>query len=210
MHEDSYIWAWVGGVAVVIALILGAWWWSVRNTPVVNPVAYDTSSSTNEALQSPNAPTPTAPVVIVPTPTKSSSKVDTSVLGVIAGIPNTSRFSRLLTNSGISAQLRGKGPYTVFVPTNQSFMLLPPGALNLTASELRRLVGYHIVSGKAIDVNALVAGVVEASSKDMLNISVLPSDRSARINSSVAIRAYKASNGIVYVVSEVLLPPLTQ
>ena len=96
----------------------------------------------------------------------------------------------------------------MFVPTNTSFSLLPPGALNLTTAQLKRLVEYHVISGKQIDVNLQVAGTATALSKDMLNFSVLVSDKSARINSSVALRAYKASNGIVYIVNGVLLPPL--
>ena len=208
--KDTYGWAWIVGAVVVIMLIL--FWWRVAHAPssMEQSAGYGQSTSTG-ALQSPNSPTAVVPVITPPLSSgsgASKSGADSTVISVLATIPNASRFAGLLRTSGVSATLTGKGPYTLFVPTNTSFSLLPPGALNLTASQTRRLVEYHIVSGKAVDVNALVAGTVPALSKDLLNFSVFPSDRSARVNSAVALKEYKAGNGVVYVISEVLLPPI--
>ena len=78
----------------------------------------------------------------------------------------------------------------------------------MDAAGLKRLVEYHIVSGKSIDVNVQTSGTTQALSKDTLNFSVREGDKSARINSSVALQAYKASNGIVYLIDQVLIPPV--
>ena len=87
--------------------------------------------------------------------------------------------------------------------------MLPTGTINdLDGAQLKRLVEYHIISGKEIDVNAETAGTVMALSKDLLNFSKNPGDVSARVNSSVVLHAYKTSNGVVYIIGTVLLPPL--
>ena len=196
---------------VAIVGILGLWSMRRPVPPPATDITYDTSTTTAGALQSPNAPTVAVPLLPPPAPVKKSAraaKVDDSVLGVISRLTSESRFAGLLISTGVASQLSGKGPYTVFLPTNASFELLPPGTLNLSSLQLRRLVQYHIVSGRSIDVNAQLSGDVQALSKDALNFSIFPSDQSARINSSIALKAYKASNGIVYVISEVLQPPL--
>jgi transforming growth factor-beta-induced protein len=151
----------------------------------------------------------TAALQSATTPVVAENRSTSTVMGIIASLSGESRFAGLLANTGVSSLVMGKGPYTVFVPTDASFGQLPAGTINnLDAAQLKRLVEYHIVSGKAIDVNAQVAGTVPALSKDLLNFSKNTGDASARVNSSVVIHAYKASNGIVYVIGTVLLPPL--
>ncbi len=211
MKDDKYLWAWVGGTAALIVLVLGLWWWRAGRLPAQGEVGYDTAMLGSEALQGPNAPTLPVPVVPLPAAIKHvrvGVKPDTTVVGVIAGLPEASRFAVLLKNTGVAGMFSGTGPITVFVPENKAFALLPPGALDLTSTQLKRLVEYHAVKGKGLDVNAEYAGTEQALSGDMLNFSVLTGDQSARINSAVALKEYKASNGIVYVVSEVLLPPV--
>ena len=200
MNEKN-IWVWVGGVVVVVVLLLlGYWFWGGSGSQVATNTDYGTASTTGDALEGPGAPV----VLVVPEPT---GVANATVAGIISSLSNESRFAGLLASTGVVGSVAGKGPYTVFVPTNAAFGLLPPGSLNLNVAGLKRLVQYHIVSGKKIDVNIQQSGTITALSKDMLNFSVLAGDKSARINSSVALRAYKASNGIVYVVSAVLLPP---
>ncbi len=199
-RKDEYLWIWVGGAVALIALILGLWWWNssgIAGSGSLGESAY-TIPTTTDALVSPN--TPTGPVAQV-------SKVDSTVVGIVSSLPQGSRFAAFLSETGVASQLTGKGPYTVFVPTNSSFELLPPGALTISAAQLKRLVQYHVVSGRAVDVNAQFSGTIQALSKDMLNFSVFPLDKSARINSAVALQEYRANNGVVYLISEVLLPP---
>jgi uncharacterized surface protein with fasciclin (FAS1) repeats len=190
--------AWVLGVVVILVLLIGAWMWGRSHGGLaLQPAGYGApAASSTDALN------PTGPVA-------SENRSSSTVMGIVSSLQGESRFAGLLANTGVSAQITGKGPYTIFVPTDASFGTLPAGTLNnMTSAQLKRLVQYHVVSGRAVDVNAQVAGTIQALSKDMLNFSKQTGDKSARVNSSVAIRAYKASNGIVYVISAVLLPPL--
>lgn len=191
--------SWVWGAVVVLAILVGVGvWYQTSNTNQVNPVNYgQPAASSTGALASATGP-------VVP-----ENRSSSTISGILGTLQNDSRFSGLLANTGVSATLTGKGPYTVFVPTDGSFGRLPTGTVNnLSATELKRLVQYHIISGKMIDVNAQVAGTVPALSKDPLNFSYEIDDKSARVNSAKIVAAYKASNGIVYVIDTVLLPPL--
>ncbi len=198
MNEQNRPWIW-GGVAVLVVL-LGLWWWHSAHTSAdLQAADYGApAASSTDALQG-----PTTSVV-------AENRGSSTVMGILSSLSGESRFAGLLANTGVSASISGKGPYTVFVPTDASFGMLPSGTINnLSASELKRLVQYHVIAGKAIDVNAQVAGTVPALSKDMLNFSKNVNDVSARVNSSAVIHAYKASNGVVYVIGAVLLPPVS-
>jgi uncharacterized surface protein with fasciclin (FAS1) repeats len=178
--------------------------------PRGDEVGYDTSTVADEALESPNAPTLPVPVEPLPVGVIShkAGAPGNTVTGVLSELSDATRFYSILKSTGVGTILSGAGTYTLFVPTNESFSLLPPGSLDLTAVQLKRLVEYHVVVGKEIDINAESAGIEQALSGDMLNFSVFPSDQSARINSAVALKEYKTGNGVIYLVSEVLLPPI--
>src|ERR1700749_927867 len=61
--------------------------------------------------------------------------------------------------AGLVDTLNGKGPFTVFAPTNAAFGMLPPGTVdNLVKPEnkalLTKVLTYHVVAG-SYDTNAL-------------------------------------------------------
>jgi uncharacterized surface protein with fasciclin (FAS1) repeats len=113
----------------------------------------------------------------------------------------------MFTGTGVGATLGAKGPYTVFVSTDAGFSLLPAGTVSrMTAAEKKRFVQYSIVSGRALDINAVNSGSVKTLSGDTLNFHV-GSTGLVQVNSSYALGAYKTSNGIVYVLNQPLLPP---
>ncbi len=76
----------------------------------------------------------------------------------------------------------------------------------MTAAQKKRMVQYSVVSGRALNVNVQDSGSVKALSGDLLNFNV-GSTGLVQVNSSYALAAYKATNGIVYVINQPLLPP---
>jgi uncharacterized surface protein with fasciclin (FAS1) repeats len=188
----SSTWIWVLGAALVIVVILGLWWHS--QSASIDATQAGTNASTDNSSTTGSVNT--------------QARVG-SVVAVIDSIPDASRFAQELGSTGVASQLTGKGPYTVFVPINEAYGHLAPGTIsNMSGSQLKRMVQYHVIVGKAIDVNVQAAGTVTAMSRDLLNFSVRQGDKSARVNSSVALQSFKASNGIVYLVDNVLLPPV--
>lgn len=187
--------AWVSAAFLFIALIVGIWLWNA--TRIEEGVAYGTPADTG-SLEAPRTP------FIV-----TQNRIATDVPSIAEGLPDATRFSALLAQSGVAAMLTGKGPYTIFVPTDRALRDLPAGMLSsLTPAQLKRLVEYHVVAGRSVDVNAVDSGTVQALSGDALNFSLQSGDQSARVNSSVVLEGYATKNGMVYLINAVLLPPV--
>jgi len=106
--------------------------------------------------------------------------------------------------------LSNVGPFTVFAPTNTAFDALPVGTLDdLVKPEnqrkLRDILEYHVLLGvyKPADfVNGRNLGTADGRS---LTVAVAE-DGSVTINGAKIIGTVVASNGIIHVVDQVLLP----
>ena len=118
-------------------------------------------------------------------------------------------LASLLKKAGLARTLQGKGPFTVFAPTDAAFAKVPKStlaALGRDRAKLRAVLLYHVASGKVGS-----ARVVKLESVKTLN------GATARIKVSggkvyvggarVTTPDIKASNGVIHVVNRVLLPP---
>ncbi len=133
-------------------------------------------------------------------------------------IPTVARsagqFATLVTAleaAGLTQTLRGDGPFTVFAPTDEAFRKLPPGTVeNLLKPEnreqLRTILLYHVVPGR---VNAATARTLStAKTVEGRNIRIRTQGSSLRINEATVVMAdVGATNGVIHVIDEVLLPP---
>ena len=198
------IWSWVGGIILAVLIIGGLIWW-FNGTPSLMQAGSmatttDTLASAN-AIDTSGTNATEAPVVVN---TKNSGK---SIAQIVTGLPNASEYAGFFSDTGVGGMLGAHGSYTVFVSTNTGYGLLKPGTITtMTAAQKKRMVQYSIVSGKALDVNAQDSGSIKALSGDELNFNVGSTDL-VQVNSSYALAAYKASNGIVYVINQPLVPP---
>nr|WP_234984709.1 fasciclin domain-containing protein [Flavobacterium sp. fv08] len=118
--------------------------------------------------------------------------------------------------------LQGKGPFTVFAPTNAAFDKLPKGTVeSLLKPEnlktLQTILTYHVVAGKmnASDIaEAIKAGNGKATLKTvsggtltawMKGKDLYVTDENGN-KSKVTIADVNQSNGVIHVVDSVLLP----
>ena len=118
--------------------------------------------------------------------------------------------------------LKGKGPFTVFAPTNAAFDKLPDGTVaNLlkpeSKAQLSKILRYHVVSGN-LDANAVIAAIKSGNGKAVLttvsggkltgsldNGKVKLTDESGN-SAYVTTADLKGSNGTVHVIDAVVLP----
>jgi uncharacterized surface protein with fasciclin (FAS1) repeats len=200
MDNQSNIFGWVVGAIVVVLIIAGIWWF-VQANPAAN--------TNGNATTTPQVATTTTGTTGTPVATATEVRTSSTVNAVVASLAGSSRFASLYSSTGVSASVTGKGPYTVFVPTDAAFANLTDAISTMTAAEKKRLVQYAVVSGKMLDIDAVNSGTHTALSKDPLNFQVQPQTKLAYVNSGYTITQYKASNGIVYVISAVLVPPQT-
>ena len=124
--------------------------------------------------------------------------------------------------AGLVETLQGKGPFTVFAPTNAAFSKLPSGTVDTllkpeNKSQLTGVLTYHVVAGK-MTAQDLVAKVKAGGGKRTLTtvqgatLTVTPSGNSLTITdqkggkSTVTIADVMQSNGVIHVVDSVLIP----
>lgn len=118
--------------------------------------------------------------------------------------------------------LKGKGPFTVFAPTNAAFSKLPAGTVeNLLKPEnkaqLARILTYHVVSGN-LDAAAVVAAIKSGKGKAVVPTvsggkltATLDKDK-VKLTDEAGNSAYvittdlKGSNGVIHVIDSVVLP----
>jgi uncharacterized surface protein with fasciclin (FAS1) repeats len=110
--------------------------------------------------------------------------------------------------AGLVETLKGKGPFTVFAPTDAAFAKLPKQQLNALLADkeaLTKVLTYHVVAGqvKAADVVKLSsATTVEGQS---VNITI--GDTVMVNNATVTKTDIMTSNGVIHVIDTVILPP---
>ena len=117
-------------------------------------------------------------------------------------------LASLLKKAGLVGTLQGKGPFTVFAPTDAAFAKLPKATLAALAknkAKLRSVLLYHVVKG---DVSA--AKVVTLRSAKTLNgkaVSIRVNGGNVLVGGArVTTADVKASNGVIHVVNKVLIP----
>ena len=123
------------------------------------------------------------------------------------------------------ATLQGKGPFTVFAPTNAAFGKLPSGTVEgllkpEAKASLTKVLTYHVLSGK-YDFNALSKLIKEGGGKASLKTVsggsltfMMNGDRNITVTdeggNTANISTYDVyqSNGVIHVIDAVLLPKM--
>jgi uncharacterized surface protein with fasciclin (FAS1) repeats len=112
-----------------------------------------------------------------------------------------------LQAAGLIETLKGKGPFTVFAPTDEAFAKIPKdqlAALLKDKAKLTAVLTYHVVPGevKAADVVKLKS----AKTVQGQNVSIDASNGVKINNAKVVTPDVACSNGVIHVIDTVLLP----
>jgi uncharacterized surface protein with fasciclin (FAS1) repeats len=112
-----------------------------------------------------------------------------------------------LQAAGLVDTLKGKGPFTVFAPTDEAFAKIPKAdldALLKDKAKLTKVLTYHVVPGKVMAKD--VAGLKQAKTVEGQSIRI---DTSAGVKvdgANVVKPDMEASNGVIHVIDSVILP----
>jgi uncharacterized surface protein with fasciclin (FAS1) repeats len=150
----------------------------------------------------------------VPTSGQSGVKDDESqkdVVKVAVGSKDHTTLVKALQSADLVNSLSNAGPFTVFAPTNAAFDKLPAGTVDgllqpEKKSDLQDILQYHVSVG-VFKPEMLQDGqsIGQVNGK---KISIGKKDGRIMINGTANVVAtIPASNGIIYVVDGVLLPP---
>lgn len=106
--------------------------------------------------------------------------------------------------------LKGKGPFTVFAPTDAAFAKLPEGTVAEllkpeNKAKLQSILTYHVVAGKVAAKD--VVKLTSAKTVQGQSVSIKVVDGKVMIdNATVVTTDIMCSNGIIHVIDAVILP----
>ncbi|MEA5592848.1 fasciclin domain-containing protein [Rivularia sp. UHCC 0363] len=109
--------------------------------------------------------------------------------------------------AGLVDTLKGKGPFTVFAPSDDAFAKLPEGTVDgllKDIPQLKKILTYHVVSGKVMAADA--AKLKSAKTVEGSEIKIDASN-GVKINDAKVSQAdIDTDNGVIHVIDTVLMP----
>jgi uncharacterized surface protein with fasciclin (FAS1) repeats len=146
----------------------------------------------------------------VPVAMAAGQKVNIVQTAVEAGSFNT--LVAAVKAAGLVKTLQGRGPFTVFAPTDEAFARLPAGTVeNLLKPEnknqLVAILTYHVIPGKVMSKD--IAGKkTMAKSVEGSAISV-DATNGVRVDNATVVKAdIEATNGVIHVIDSVIMPKM--
>lgn len=117
-----------------------------------------------------------------------------------------------LKAGGLVETLKGKGPFTVFAPTDEAFAKLPAGTLDSlllpeNKPKLVKILTYHVIPGKVVSAD-LAGKIVKPKTVQGKKLTVNGKQGGVLVNKATVTKAdIEADNGVIHVIDQVLLPP---
>lgn len=157
-----------------------------------------------------------APVAVPMTGTGNHQADPTkSALGnVLEVAPSNPQFSTLVAAvkaAGMSEALSGKGPFTVFAPTNAAFDALAAGTVAgllkpENKAKLKGILGCHVIAS-AIHASALKGKKMSTPPTLQGGMLAIDGTNGVKVNDAhVTTADVKASNGVIHIIDKVLMP----
>ncbi len=138
---------------------------------------------------------------------KKAEAMDIVDTAVAAGSFNT--LATALKAAGLVETLKGKGPFTVFAPTDDAFKKLPAGTLEkllADKAQLTKVLTYHVVAGKVMAAD--VVKLTEAKTVEGSSVKISAKDGKVKVDDANVVKTdVGASNGVIHVIDSVILPP---
>ncbi len=127
--------------------------------------------------------------------------VDTAV-----GAGNFKTLATALGAAGLIDTLKGKGPFTVFAPTDEAFAKIPKADLDALLKDKAKLTSvltYHVVAGKVLAKDIKPGKVKTVQGSEL----TLATTGGVTVNGAKVTAAdVMADNGVIHVIDTVLLP----
>jgi len=138
---------------------------------------------------------------IIENPIETVDIVETAIAG------NPDEFNTLVqavVAADLVGTLKGDGPFTVFAPTDEAFAKLGIDIDMLSKEELTGILLYHVVAANVKSTD-LANGFVQTAGGYSIEVNL---DEGVKINTASVIQAdVIATNGVIHVIDEVLMPP---
>ncbi len=108
--------------------------------------------------------------------------------------------------AGLADVLKGKGPFTVFAPTDEAFAKLPAGTVDALLKDKEKLAAiltYHVVPGKVMAKDVKAGSVKTANGQSFM----VKTEGGVSVDGAKVIATdVMADNGVIHVIDTVILP----
>jgi uncharacterized surface protein with fasciclin (FAS1) repeats len=137
------------------------------------------------------------------------SSAPANVVAAASASSELTTFTKLVQQAGLTATLEGKGPITVFAPTDEAFKAVPAATLDKLAKDpelLKSVLSYHVLPGalKAADVN----GTMMMTTINGAKMTVAKAGDFVTADEGLVTKAdVSTGNGVLHIVDRVLMPP---
>jgi len=143
-------------------------------------------------------------------PTKAVQPADAGdIVGIAAAAGNFKTLSAAIEAAGLTETLRGKGPFTVFAPTDAAFAKLPKEMLDdlmkpANKAQLAGLLACHVVPGRiaAADIKTMKATAVSGQDLDIVVTKGTVTVDGAKVTKT----DITATNGVIHAIDTVIIP----
>lgn len=127
--------------------------------------------------------------------------VDTAV-----GAGSFKTLATALGAADLVPTLKGKGPFTVFAPTDEAFAKIPKADLDALLKDKKKLAAvltYHVVPGKVMAANVKAGKVKTVQGSDI----TITTTGGVMVNNAKVIKTdIVADNGVIHVIDTVIMP----
>jgi len=119
-------------------------------------------------------------------------------------------FCEAVQKAGLDETLTGPGPFTVFMPTDEAFQMLPPERLaELMKPEnkeiLAAILKHHIIQGKYSEKDLKKTTSLRALDGKMLMFAL--KDNNVMVGEArITTKDIKCKNGVIHVIDIVMMP----
>lgn len=152
-------------------------------------------------------------VVTLALPLATAVRAETKdIVDVAAGAGTFNTLITAAKAAGLVETLKGKGPLTVFAPTDEAFAKLPKGTVEdllkpENKAKLAKILSYHVLPAKVMAAD-IKGKKTMAKSVEGSDLTVDATD-GVKINDAKVVSAdVAASNGVIHVIDTVLMPKM--
>jgi len=141
---------------------------------------------------------------------KAKKKMRPDIVDTAVAAGSFKTLAAALEAADLIETLKGKGPFTVFAPTDEAFAKLPKGTVEdlLKPENKEKLVGiltYHVVAGRVMAAD--VVKLTEATTVQGSKVKIKVSDGKVTVDAANVVKTdIGCSNGVIHVIDAVILP----
>ncbi len=141
----------------------------------------------------------------------SAMKMDKTIVDVAVENGSFKTLVTALKAADLVGALSGKGPFTVFAPTDAAFAKLPAGTIDALLKDPKKLASiltYHVVSGKVMAADVIKGNGAKPATLNGAALDITVKGGKVYVNGAqVTMADVVGSNGVIHVIDAVVLPP---